>query len=97
MTAYHVLTQTQATEVYEDNQAAIFLAADPKFHGRAKHIDIQYHFSRDAQARKIIKVIKCSTVSIVADSMTKLMSSCIMRTLHIWKQQLIFLCQMSIC
>ena len=59
--------QTQATEVYEDNQAAIFLAADPKFHGRAKHIDIQYHFSRDAQARKIIKVIKCSTVSMVAD------------------------------
>ena len=74
--------QTQATEVYEDNQAAIFLAADPKFHGRAKHIDIQYHFSRDAQARKIIKVIKCSTVSMVADIMTKFMSSCIMRTLH---------------
>ena len=74
--------QTQATEVYEDNQAAIFLAADPKFHGRAKHIDIQYHFSRDAQARKIIKVIKCSTVSMVADIMTKFMASNIMQTLH---------------
>ena len=74
--------QTQATEVYEDNQAAIFLAADPKFHGRAKHIDIQYHFSRDAQARKIIKVIKCSTVSMVADIMTKFMGSNIMQTLH---------------
>ena len=53
-----------------------------KFHGRAKHIDIQYHFSRDAQARKIIKVIKCSTVSMVADIMTKFMASNIMQTLH---------------
>ena len=35
-----------------------------------------------AQARKIIKVIKCSTVSMVADIMTKFMGSSIMQTLH---------------
>ena len=60
----------------------LLIAADPKFHGRAKHIDSQYNFSRDAQARKIIKVTKCSTVSMVADSMTKFMGSNIMQTLH---------------
>ena len=71
--------QKQATEVYEANQAAIFLAADPKFHGRAKHIDI---FSRDAQARKLIKVVKCSTVSMLADILTQFMGSNVIQTLH---------------
>src|SRR5882762_7167445 len=31
-----------------DNQGAIALAKDNKFHARTKHIDIRYHFIREA-------------------------------------------------
>ena len=30
-----------------DNQGAIALASDPRFHTRTKHIDIRWHFVRD--------------------------------------------------
>ena len=34
----------QAITIYEDNQSAIAMTKNPQFHGRAKHIDIKYHF-----------------------------------------------------
>jgi hypothetical protein len=39
--------QQKATNIRCDNQGALILTADPSFHSRAKHIDVQYHFSRD--------------------------------------------------
>ena len=36
-----------ATIIFEDNQAAICMAQNPQLHGRAKHIDIKYHFIRE--------------------------------------------------
>ena len=33
--------------IYEDNQSAICMAKNPQFHGRTKHIEINYHFIRD--------------------------------------------------
>ena len=30
-----------------DNQSAIFLAKNPAYHSKTKHIDVQYHFVRD--------------------------------------------------
>ena len=35
------------TTIYEDNQSAIAMTKNPQFHGRAKHIDIKYHFIRE--------------------------------------------------
>ena len=32
----------------EDNNAALKLAENPEFHKRSKHIDIAYHFTREA-------------------------------------------------
>lgn len=32
--------------IYGDNKGPIALAENPKNHGRAKHIDIRYHFMR---------------------------------------------------
>jgi hypothetical protein len=33
--------------IYGDNQGALALAQNPDFHPRSKHIDIQYHFTRE--------------------------------------------------
>ena len=42
--------------LYVDNQSAIKLIQNPIAHDRTKHINIKYHFIRDAQAREIISV-----------------------------------------
>ena len=34
----------EPTRIFENNQSAICLAKNPQFHGRAKHIEIKYHF-----------------------------------------------------
>uniref|UniRef100_A0A1X7TNA5 Reverse transcriptase Ty1/copia-type domain-containing protein n=1 Tax=Amphimedon queenslandica TaxID=400682 RepID=A0A1X7TNA5_AMPQE len=39
--------QSEATTLFEDNQAATCLARNPQFHGRSKHIDIRHHFIRE--------------------------------------------------
>ena len=36
------------TLIYEDNQGAISMAKNPVFHKRTKHIQIRYHFVREA-------------------------------------------------
>ncbi|XP_074362407.1 secreted RxLR effector protein 161-like [Apium graveolens] len=33
--------------LYVDNRSAIYLAKNPVFHGRSKHIDVRYHFIRE--------------------------------------------------
>ena len=38
--------------IYEENQSTICMATNPKFHGRAKHIDIKHHYVRDQVTRK---------------------------------------------
>ena len=48
MLALFVNTNTvQATKMYCDNQGAIALVKNPVKHGRSKHIDIRYHFTRE--------------------------------------------------
>ncbi len=38
---------SEATVLYEDNQAAICMARNGQHHGRAKHIDIKCHYVRE--------------------------------------------------
>jgi hypothetical protein len=40
-------TQRKATNIQCDNQGTLILTADSSFHSHVKHIDVQYHFSRD--------------------------------------------------
>ena len=47
----------EATVIYEDNQGAIATAHNPVFHRRTKHIQIRYHYVREAVAEEIIKAI----------------------------------------
>ena len=59
------------TLIYEDNQGTIALAENPEFHRRTKHIDIRYHWIRDAIGRKLITLEHISTREQAADGLTK--------------------------
>jgi Reverse transcriptase (RNA-dependent DNA polymerase) len=54
-----------------DNQGAIALAKDNKFHSRTKHIDLRYHFIREAVQEKKVKMIYILTADNIADIFTK--------------------------
>lgn len=68
------LPQNNATTVYADNRSAIFLSQNPSQHNRAKHIDIKYHYTREAQTKHIVRFIPIATNENVADCFTKPMS-----------------------
>jgi hypothetical protein len=54
-----------------DNQGAIALAKDNKFHSRTKHIDLWYHFIREAVDNGKIVMKYIPTTDNVADIFTK--------------------------
>ena len=54
-----------------DNQGAIALAKDNKFHARTKHIDIRYHFIREAVENGNINMQYIPTNNNIADIFTK--------------------------
>jgi hypothetical protein len=58
-----------------DSQSAIFLAKNPTYHLKTKHIDVQYHFVRDMVEEKKVLLEKVDTLKNVADSLTKSMST----------------------
>jgi len=54
-----------------DNLGATYLSANPVFHARAKHIEIDFHFVRERIARKQLEVRFVSTEDQVADGFMK--------------------------
>ena len=63
--------QSEATVLYEDNQGTIALSKNPKSHSRTKHIDIKYHYVREAVDKKDTVLIYCTTEKMVADILIK--------------------------
>lgn len=57
--------------LYLDNQGAIKLAANPRFHERTKHISIRFHFVRDACEQQRIRIQYLPSGDMIADIMTK--------------------------
>ena len=58
-------------EVFIDNQAAQAMAANPVNHERTKHIDVAYHFVREAVAANMIKLYYINTKNNISDLLTK--------------------------
>jgi hypothetical protein len=54
-----------------DNLGAKYLAANPIFHGRVKHIEIDYHFVRERVAKGLLQIDYVPTGDQVADGFTK--------------------------
>ncbi|XP_031265002.1 uncharacterized protein LOC116123359 [Pistacia vera] len=65
------------TSMYYNNTAVIHILANPVFHERTKHIEIDCHIIRERILESIIKIHHISTIEQVADLMTKPLS---------WKQ-----------
>ena len=64
-----------ATCINEDNQAAIAIARNPAFYSKVKHIDLSYHFTREAVTNGNIQLKYCSTNDMYADILTTPLTS----------------------
>lgn len=57
--------------IYCDNLSATYMEANPVFHARSKHIELDYHFVRERVAKGTYKVAFVSTQNQIADIFTK--------------------------
>ena len=69
--------------VNADNQGSIALAKNPVFHDCSKHIDIQYHYTRNLVKEKRIQLEYIPTSDMLADLLTKALP----RTQHVHLSQ----------
>jgi hypothetical protein len=60
-----------ATRILGDNQGALRLVANPEFHSKSKHIDVQYHYVRELLEKGTISVDYIRTSEMAADCLTK--------------------------
>ena len=58
-----------------DSQSVIFLAKNPAYHSKTKHIDVQYHFVRDMVEDKRVLLVNVDTLKNVADALMKSVST----------------------
>lgn len=59
------------SRLFTDNQGALALAQSGAYHARTKHIDIQYHYIREAVKNCLISLNYCPTEDMTADILTK--------------------------
>jgi len=61
-----------SVRIHYDNQSAIHLAKDHRYHKRTKHIDVRFHKIRQwVVDDKVINLVKISMKKNSADMMTK--------------------------
>lgn len=64
-------SQQQPTPLHADNTSVIQIAANPVYHERTKHIEVDYHSTREAYDRRVINLPHVSTSVQIADIFTK--------------------------
>jgi len=66
-----ILGPLYSTRIYTDSQSAMALAKNPIYLPRTKHIDIQYHYIREALVNKLTELVFIPTSQQLADYLTK--------------------------
>ena len=74
--------QGKPTIIYEDNQGAVALSKNPRYHARTKHVDIKYHFVRDKFENGEIILTYCYTNDMIADMLTKALPRTLFERFH---------------
>ncbi len=74
---------SQPLVMMEDNQGAIALVKNPIGHSRTKHIDIRFHFVREAHENGLINLKCCPTEEMLADLLTKPLPKVLFETLRL--------------
>jgi histone deacetylase 1/2 len=64
----------RAAKIWCDNLGAKYMSANPVFHARTKHIEVDYHFVRERVSQKLLEIDFVSTNDQVADGFTKPLS-----------------------
>ena len=57
-----------------DNMGAKYLASNPVFHARTKHIEVDFHFVRERVNNKLLQIDYVPSEDQVADGFTKALS-----------------------
>jgi hypothetical protein len=62
---------SQPATIWCDNLSALYLASNPVFHARTKHVEVDYHFLRDQLKLRIIQIRFIKSSDQIADILTK--------------------------
>jgi len=68
------INSPKAAKLWCDNIGAKYLSANPVFHARTKHIEVDYHFVRERVARRLLDIEFVSSGDQIADGFTKALS-----------------------